>query len=563
MRLLPSQIRRTLDFLREQEPELHAADDLFAAVLELAEYLAAQEHLISAAWAFEPDHLVARILRDPESDVLRAVDQILGGLSGNDLERLEAVLVSLEQRHGMVRSTPAGHRILIDGAILGRVAFTYSRKFREVLSTRTIHDPKMAAQLFPELFLRVDDIFTLGRPSYLWRLGPEFGSDRNIEHLLDRRDDFIVHGLYRSRAKRLARGVERWLEVPGERFIGENCSDLVYREPARVLVVRWKAGRRQHYGTLVSTLSNVPWEEIYRFYNNRSCKRYVEIPRTGHLKRRVAASLLILTLFTYRNFRSWAWASPGASAASVAVSESEQTKRELQIIEHHRPTVLERMEQYIELLKRLTGGEGPVPSIAASPLLMDYQIFAQQEAGVPLLADGKVVHVDRHPATGLAIVIDHGGGFSSHYSNLESIHPDVMLGAELSQGHQLGTLAPGSALHLAPRMSARYLELSIQPSVAEILAREGNLLLDPLGLLTPFTAGTTGEPGAVVEAAADRPPRFPDLEEADAYRFSSTELAGETIIVAGAEILDELEFTPLAEAFDDEITVDVLGEEIS
>ena len=40
--------------------------------------------------------------------------------------------------------------------------------------------------LLPALTRRVDEVFTAGRPRYLWRLGPEFGVDKNVRHLVER-----------------------------------------------------------------------------------------------------------------------------------------------------------------------------------------------------------------------------------------------------------------------------------------------------------------------------------------------------------------------------------------
>lgn len=564
-RQIPTQIRRRLDFVREQTPELHSADDFFAAVLELAEYVAAHERIIAARRReFEPDHLAARIFGSPESAALRAVDEILGGLSPDDVERIEAVLTRLERLHGRAKAAPPNHRLLLDGALLGEMAFAYTRRYREVLATRAVHDRKTIGHLLPELLLRVDAVFERGKPAYLWRLGPEFGTDRNVDYLLDRGDEFILRGLYRSRARRLAKGVMHWTELAGGVEIGENWQGSVHRDPARVLVLRWREGRRTAYGSLVTNLANVPWEEIYRFYMNRSCKSSVDVPQRASSSKRLAVSFMILALFTYRNFRTWASDPPTSSTSSVAVSQAAETARSLSLIQNHRPMVFDRMAQVIEYLHVLSGGESTLPSVFASPNRMNYQIQLADGVKVPLMADGKVIHVEGDAVLGFSVTVDHGLGVTTTYGNLESLTPGMVVGATFPKGQEMGSLAGGERLHFSANLAQKFLDKSLLPSVADLLTEGGSLLFDPLSILTAY-APAGSDPGSTdLPGSEDRQiPRPSSLTSADLYRLASPDLASETIFIATALVVEELDLTPLPEVFDDDIEVDVIGEDIS
>lgn len=84
-----------------------------------------------------------------------------------------------------------------------------------------------------------------------------------------------------------------------------------------------------------------------------------------------------------------------------------------------------------------------------SPFYADYRLhpgidFAA-EAGQAVLAaaDGQVVAVETDPAEGMALVLDHGGGFMTRYAGLE--RATARPGTAVTQGSRLGTVGrPGN-----------------------------------------------------------------------------------------------------------------------
>ncbi len=556
---LPKELESVIERLHDQIPLTAKSEELFQTVLELVDYVARREDLIRARGRdLEPDHLARSIFRDPQKFGVRAVNSLLAGLGRRELKKIEEILLSLERIQGAVRKTPPYHRILLDGAILGQVGLIYSRKFEEVVATRLVPRRGPASSLLPDLLRRVDCLFEKGLPAYLWRLGPEFGTDFNVSRLLERGDWFIVRSLYRSRAERLAEGVLRWRELHNGHWIGENCDEHRYASPARQLVLRVRDGNGFRHALLVTNLYNTSWEEIYRFYRNRSCQQIVDWRESGgrsEFGRKLAASFMILAIFTFRNVRTWADTPTVDTREQAVISQQVDPSPTIVLVDStNRPELFQRLGEVIEYLAELTEDQRRLSGVAGSPApVMSYQVAVAPGKAIRALADGQVLFVDR-PAGGRAsIVINHGSGFSTVYGNLASLEPEIRVGSSISKGQILGAAVGGDSgrLHFEARITQRYLEASIEPSVAEVLSPSANLFLDPLGLLSSYeSTPSQADEEVLLEPHA---PAAPSLEDADVYWLESPSLPGGLIFIANAALEDEGRVDPIADVFDDDI----------
>ncbi len=559
MSKLPVSLQSVVDRLRAEQVA-PARDELFQIVLELVEHVASREDLITAREIeLEPDRLASRILRDPQLLGFKAVESILGGLKRSDLRRLEQLLLELELAQGRVRQTPKNCRILVDGAILGPVGFMYSRKFREVLATSTLGSVARPADVLSDLIGQVDRLFDEGTPRYLWRLGPEFGTDHNLSMLLRRGDWFIARCLYRARARRMEKGVLRWQELANGIWIGENCDECRYSEPARHLVLRWRERGRQRQALLVTNLTNVPWHEIFRLYNNRSGQTSLELTEvrsSSQLRRQLTASFVILALFTFRNLSTWARPRSEQIRDTVTVTQVEQP--EVTLIESpNRPELFDYLNRTLGWLEMMTDGEG-LAGLAATPKPgVSYQLELPASAEVPALAAGQVVYADRGPSSqgGGTVVVHHGGGFSTVYGNLGRVADGIAVGARVEAGQAVGwSGAAGEPLRFEANVTARYLEKSFEASVAEILSPQANLFLDAANLLTRYEPDPGAPPTESALFKPDEDPATPSLADADAYRLISPYLGGPIIFTVNAALEEDVvEEELLAEAFDEDI----------
>ncbi len=507
--------------------------------------MASREDLVRARERdLEPDALSRRIFADPQTLGIRSVHRVLRRLTDRDLANLEGILLRLEQRHGRALETPPNYRLLVDGAVLGQVGFVYNRKFQEILATRNLKTGAKTCELLPDLVTRVDALFVDGRPRYLWRLGPEFGVDRNVRCLLDRGDDFIIRCLYRSRAQRLGRGVLRWQELPGGDLIGENCDDLRYSKLVRSLVVRPANGGRNDYGLLVTNLLNTPWEDVYRLHRNRSGKfasRVVIAPRAGSLGRTLAASIVIMALFTFRNVRTWADV-PAVHRDQITVqAEAEsivniyQTRRQAEL--------LDRMREVAEYVQALVGGGTDLDGLEGKLEPPGYGVRLADGPAVPVLGPGQVTFVDAEGAgeLGKSLVIYHGYGISSVYGHLASVSANLRLGDAVPAGAIVGRSQDASPLHLEVRLARSYAERGVEPSVAEILSTDANLLLDPIAAVVESesrrglkTAGRTAG-----EDDVDETPRMPSFADSDLFLLEDPYLPiGVLFLAANADHVD-------------------------
>jgi len=489
-----SEIAEFLEWLRRQGHVAAGSGVAFDRVLALVEYIAGREELIRAPEReLEPDALARRFMSDAEELGLRRVSAIIEGLTPEDLGRVENILLTLEKKHGRILTNPPSHRLLLDAAVLGQVGYVYSRKFREVLTTHLLSDGSLERGLLPNLTAGVDALFSGEGRRYLWRLGPEFGTDRNVVHLLQRGDDFIVRSLYPTRAQRLARDVAFW-ETAGDYWIGEYCLEPLYPFPVRTLVLRWRSGRGWAHGLLVSNLFNTPWERILQLHQNRACKYASIIDISDPIgftgAQKVAASLLILALFTFRNVRSWATEIQQATTIS---SSSEQAQRSpVYVLERlssiRRDEIFDHMGIVVSHLISLTGREGlegVTPSLEPTGYIVE--VTAGTTVATP--AAGTVIYVDPpDQEAGRTVIIDHGAGFSTVHRFLDSVAADLVVGARLEAGDPIGQA--GEFVHFEPRMSYQYIAGGNLPSVATLLAANTNLVLDPLGVLAQGVAET-------------------------------------------------------------------------
>ncbi len=553
---VPQELHHVLARLRCEAETSRNLDDLFGLVLELVEYVASREDLVRAREReLEPDALARRIFADPETLGIRAIDSLLAKLTRRDLAKLERILLRLEQRHGKALETPPNYRLLVDGAVLGQVGFVYNRKFREILATRSLKADSQASGLLPDLLSRVDALFADGRPRYLWRLGPEFGVDRNVRHLLDRGDDFIVRSLYRSRARRLAGGVLRWQELPGGDLIGENCDDLRYSKLVRSLVVRSSPGGSTDYSLLVTNLLNTPWEDVYRLHRNRSGKlasRVVIGPRKGGLRQMLTASVVIMALLTFRNVRTWA-SEPSVHRDVITVQAEPESK--VGIYETRRQAeLLDRMREVAEYVQALTGGGSRLGGLEASPRVPGYSIRLPHGSEVPAFGPGQVMYVDPEGEgeLGKSVVIYHGFGISSVYGHLATVSEDLRLGGPVSRDQAVG-LSNGESppLHLEARLARSYAERGAEPAVADILSSGANLLLDPVAAVVEAESRRGRE-------AADEAPTMPSFDRADLFLLEDPDLpVGVLFLAAGIDRAEPLIIDP-----DEPLLAQFLGEDL-
>jgi hypothetical protein len=462
----------------------------------------------------------------------------------------------------------------MDAAVLGPVAFVYSRKYAEVLATQAI--PKKGDQRFllKDLLSAVDALYPLGQPAYLWRLGPEFGTDRNIAHLLDRGDWFIARSLYTSRANRLAGKVQRWKELPNGEWIGEACETDRFIEPLRSVILRWHEGSRDRHALLSTNLYNTSWEEILRFYRNRSCKRVVDFSAGAQtsLQRRLAAAALILAIFTFRNFKSWALAAESQEQlrSSIAVGEhhsATQADRVKAVVSNQKAEVFIRMGEVVSYLETLTGERDKFSTVAGSTAPLCYLIQPSDETtGIPALGPGQVILVgsSRDGGNGMTVVVNHGSGFVTAYSNLGNVADGIVIGAQVQKGQEIGSLGPeaGSFVHFEAGIAKKYLEKGIEPSVSELLPADSLHFLDPLSLMSTYSVSLmeTGHLDWIDPPEGEL--AAPDLAAAELFELLSPTLGGSAIFPSDAIPSQELELDQLAEVFDD-VLADVLGTEIS
>ena len=570
MRHLPTEIDQLLEQLQAADlRQGPSGGQFFPLILQLVEYLASQEDLVRARGIeMEPDRLVSRLLRDPQLAAAAAVNAPLAKLAPTDIRSIERTIHHLECRHGAAAKIPPNHRTIFDGAMLGPVSFIYSRKHREVLASKTL-DRRSARTLLPDLLAAVDRLYPAGRPAYLWRLGPEFGLRRNVNHLLDRGDWFIVRSLYRNGVKELAGDVMRWKELPNGDWIGENCAERIFSEPVRNILIRSRHGRREQYSLLWTNLFNTTWEEIARFYQNRSCKHATtQLPHLTPTSRKFAAAAMILAIFTFRNLRTWA-SVPPAESSRLTIGSSpvgQGLDRVSSLATRESAQVFSQLSSVADYLAQVSGENRVFTRVTASAAPMSYQVVPKSPSSpVTVMTSGQVILVTRDANGDATIVVSHGKGFTSTYRGIAGLSTAVVTGATLQAGQSLGALSPasGGTLSFTAQIAEKFLEKSIEPSVAEMLAPGTGLFLDPLSLLNRY--GVALQETNTLESIAppDGKVRTPKLADAELYQLRSPTLGGRSIFPANPIHPEDMNLEMVADAFDDDVLAEVLDVEIS
>lgn len=542
------QITKAVERLRRESVVPPNSEGLFDLIVELAELVASRDDLV---WArereLEPDALARRFFSDAESVALGRVSALIPDLSDTDLRRFESILQLLERQHGRAPETLPNHRLLVDGAVLGGIGFCYNRKFQEVLAACSLQ-PGQQPDLLTNLLGQVDLLFPSGPPRYLWRLGPEFGIDRNIRLLAGRGDDFIVRSLYPSRARRLSRHVLRWEKLPDGQWIGENCEEDRYGFPVRHLVIRPTNGGRHDARLLLTNLANSPWQDIYRLYRNRSGKLssrvQIDSASTVSLRRRVAAGFFIVALLALRNVNTWAAVQTDTLKEQITVAaEVEQRERTIEIFDTRlNSESLDTMQHISDYLMEVAGDGDKLDRLAASVHPHEFLLRVEAGTSIPAAGDGKVLFIDRigSGSESQSVVIYHGRGLSSTYSNLTSVSADLKVGDAVTAGDALGvsghpTLQP---VHFAPRMSQRYLSTQQEPSVAEVLSPEQNLFLDPIGILVDVDSRMAAGDLTALDIDVPEPYTAPKVAYADLFVMYGEDLPSGVVFLGPADTGD-------------------------
>jgi len=324
-------------------------------------------------------------------------------------------------------------------------------------------------------------------------------------------------------------------------------------------VVRWREGKRFRHATLLSNLLNTPWAEIHRLHRNRSCKRAAEVhaAEAAMFWRRIAASLMILGVFAFRNMKTWASVLPAQAAIPATTVAATSPAATVALVDSPRKAeVFSRMGQTVDYIRALTGSGKSLRGVSPSLSPFGYDVRVRGGTVVESMAAGSVVFVDAqgNGETGKTVVVHHGNGFSTVYGNLESIAPRIRMGSAVGMGEALGTVAPGrSRLHLEARMSKRYIERGIEASVSEILTPGANLMLDPTGKLVFREARAAGtvEVGPAADSGTFTPRSFRDtvhahsggaappawnLGEVELFRLTASGNPIDTIFIASSHL---------------------------
>ena len=84
------------------------------------------------------------------------------------------------------------------------------------------------------------------RPPIIWRTDGGFGSDANLQWLIERDYHVVAKGFAWKRARAWAGRVSNWTEVrPGQRWIAWAPDQLDLRRPTRIVAVRWLTPKGQ------------------------------------------------------------------------------------------------------------------------------------------------------------------------------------------------------------------------------------------------------------------------------------------------------------------------------
>ena len=109
------------------------------------------------------------------------------------------------------------------------------------------------------------------RHRIIWRIDGGFGSDANLQWLIERNYHTVAKGFSWKRAKAWASRVSCWIEIrPGRRWIAWAPDQLDLGRPTRIVVVRWLTpkGRTRH-ALYIATLLDLALSDIAEVYDDR------------------------------------------------------------------------------------------------------------------------------------------------------------------------------------------------------------------------------------------------------------------------------------------------------
>jgi hypothetical protein len=106
------------------------------------------------------------------------------------------------------------------------------------------------------------------RHKIVWRIDGGFGSDANINWLVQRGYQVLAKGISNRRAGALAKQVKRWRLVTPDKWVGMVLTPEPFARPVHTFVLRWRRKEEMHVAYLYTTLPG-SGRHITRFYDQR------------------------------------------------------------------------------------------------------------------------------------------------------------------------------------------------------------------------------------------------------------------------------------------------------
>jgi len=109
------------------------------------------------------------------------------------------------------------------------------------------------------------------RHRIIWRIDGGFGSDTNLQWLIERDYHVVAKGFSWKCARAWASRVSNWTEVrPGRRWIAWAPDQLDLGRPTHIVAVRWLTPKGQiRYALYITTLLDLSLLDIAKVYNDR------------------------------------------------------------------------------------------------------------------------------------------------------------------------------------------------------------------------------------------------------------------------------------------------------
>ncbi len=161
------------------------------------------------------------------------------------------------------------------------------------------------------------------------------------------------------------------------------------------------------------------------------------------------------------------------------------------------------------------GRRSPPVRRTSHPMHIGVDFVAPKGTPAVAVADGTVLFMGYFGGYGNLVIVEHAGGFTSHYGHLSSFAPDLATGTEVRRGTTLGSvgmtgLATGPHLHFEIRHEGSYVDpldhelpvvlWSLRRVDYARLARQVLVLAAP-----PLPAPVSPGPTPAAEGAADAP----------------------------------------------------------